>query len=219
MKDLNQTKKPNRPSLELEKQLKTQGFKKIIGVDECGRGCLAGPVIAAAVCIPEGFDLRGIRDSKKMTASARKKLYDKITSSCEYNIGMASEKIIDKINVQQATLVAMKEAILGIKNTDFVLIDGQYIPKKLGINAKAVIKGDNVSTSVAAASIVGKVFRDNLMKVLHDYYPIYGWYKNVGYGTDIHRDAIRDYGPCEYHRKTFRRVKEFIKNGIYKNVK
>jgi len=210
LKNLNQTKKPNRPSLELEKQLKTQGFKKIIGVDECGRGALSGPVVAAAVYIPEGFDVRGIRDSKKTTASARKKLYDKITSSCEYGIGIASEKIIDKINVQQATLVAMKEAVLGIKNPDFVLIDGTYIPSKLNISAQAVIKGDNISTSIAAASIVGKVFRDNLMKVLHDYYPIYGWYKNVGYGTEIHRDAIRKYGPCEYHRKTFKKVKEFV---------
>jgi len=209
LKDLNQTKS-KWPSLKLEKQLKTQGFKKIIGVDENGRGSLAGPVVSAAVCIPEGFDTRGIRDSKKMTASARKRLYDRITSNCEYSIGMASEKIVDQINIQQATLVAMKKAIFGIEDVDFVLVDGKYIPSKLGINAKAVIKGDNISVSVAAASIAGKIFRDNLMKVLHDYYPMYGWDKNFGYGTVIHREAIEKYGPCEYHRKTFRKVKEFI---------
>lgn len=198
------------PSLELEKQLKTQGFKKVIGVDECGRGTLSGPVVAAAVCIPEGFDVRGIRDSKKMTPKSRKRLYDRITSNCEYAIGMASEKTIDQINVQQATLVAMKQAISGISNVDFVLIDGKHIPSKLGIGAQAVIKGDNISVSVAASSIIGKNFRDNLMKVLHDYYPMYGWDTNFGYGTDIHREAIEKYGPCEYHRKTFKRVKEFV---------
>jgi len=210
LKNLNQTKKFKRPSLKLEKQLKTQGFKKIIGVDENGRGTLAGPVVSVAVCIPEGFDARGIRDSKKTTVNTRKKLYDRITSNCEYSIGMASEKVVDQINIQQATLVAMKEAIFGIKDVDFVLIDGKYIPNKLGINAKAVIKGDNISTSIAAASIVGKVFRDNLMKILHDYYPAYGWNTNFGYGTAMHREAIAKFGPCEYHRKTFRKVKEFV---------
>lgn len=203
-------KKPNWPSLKLEEQLKTQGFKKIIGVDECGRGSLSGPVVAAAVCIPKGFDTQGIRDSKKMTANARKKLYDRITYSCEHTIGMASEKVIDQINIQQATFAAMKDAIFGMEGADFVLIDGKYIPNKLGINAQAIIKGDNASISIAAASIVGKVFRDNLMKVLHDYYPVYGWNTNFGYGTIIHRKAIEKYGPCEYHRKTFRKVKEFV---------
>jgi ribonuclease HII len=203
-------KKPNWPSLKLEKKLKTQGFKKIIGVDECGYGSLASFVVAAAVHIPKGFDTQGIRDSKKMTPKAREKLYDRITSNCEYGIGIASEKIIDKINVQQATFIAMKQAISGIDGVDFVLIDGKNIPNKLNINAQTVVKGDNVSTSIAAASVVGKVFRDNLMKVLHDYYPMYGWNTNFGYGTIIHREAIEEYGPCEYHRKTFRKVKEFI---------
>lgn len=198
------------PSFKLEKELKEQGFKKIIGVDECGYGALCGSVVSAAVCIPEGFDTRGIRDSKKMTAKARKKLYDRITFDCEHALGMASEKTIDEINVQKATMVSMKNAISGIDNVDFVLIDGKNIPSKLGINAKAVVKGDNISVSIAAASIVAKVFRDSLMKILHSLYPMYGWNTNMGYGTDIHREAIEKYGPCEYHRKTFRKVKEFI---------
>lgn len=129
---------------------------------------------------------------------------------CSYSIGMISEKIIDKINIKEATKLAMKQAILNMDSADFVLVDGNFIPDGLNICAKPVIRGDNWSVSIAAASIVAKVFRDGLMDILHEEFSIYGWNKNKGYGTKEHREAIEKYGPCKYHRKTFGKVKEYI---------
>lgn len=197
-------------SLNLENELKTQGFNYILGVDECGRGALCSPVVAAAVHIPEKFDVSGIKDSKKLSKKNRKKLFERITSCCPYSIGMTSEKTIDKINIRQATMLAMKKAILVFDDADFVLIDGNFIPSGLNMCAKPVIKGDSLSISIAAASIIAKVFRDGLMDILHEEFPIYGWRTNKGYGTKEHRNAIEKYGPCKYHRKTFGRVKEYL---------
>lgn len=196
--------------LKLENQLKTQGFKYILGVDEVGRGSLSGSVVAAAVHILEGFDVSGIKDSKKLSKKNREKQFERITTGCRYSIGLVSEKTIDKINIKEATKLAMKKAILIFDSADFVLVDGNFIPGGLNICAKPIIKGDSLSVSIAAASIVAKVFRDGLMDILHSEFPIYGWEKNKGYGTKEHRDAIKKYGPCKYHRKTFGRVKEFI---------
>jgi ribonuclease HII len=197
-------------TLELENELKKQGFKYIIGVDECGRGSLISSVVAAAVHIPDGFDVLGIKDSKKLSKKNRKKQFERITSCCLYTIGMVSEKTIDSINIREATKLAMKKAILVFDDADFVLIDGNFIPNGLNICAKPVIKGDSLSVSIAAASVIAKVFRDGLMDILHSEFPIYGWKKNKGYGTKEHRDAIEKYGPCKYHRKTFGRVKEYL---------
>jgi ribonuclease HII len=197
-------------TLELENQLKTQGFKYIFGVDECGRGALCSSVVAAAVHIPEGFDISGIKDSKKLSRKTREKQFERITIGCRYAIGLVSEKTIDEINIKEATKLAMKKAILVFDSADFILIDGNFIPSGLNICAKPVIKGDSLSVSIAAASIVAKVFRDGLMDILHREFPMYGWWKNKGYGTKKHRDAIEKYGPCKYHRKTFGRVKEYL---------
>ena len=197
-------------TLELENELKNQGFNYIIGVDECGRGSLASFVVAAAVHIPEQFDVLGIKDSKKLTSKNREKQFERIVSCCSYSIGMVSEKIIDEINIREATKLAMKETILNFDSADFVLVDGNFVPNGLNICAKPVIKGDSLSISIAAASIVAKVFRDSLMDILHEEFPMYGWNKNKGYGTQKHRDAIKKYGPCKYHRKTFKRVKEYF---------
>lgn len=199
----------NKPDLHLEKELKEQGFKYIIGVDECGRGSLSNSVVTAAVHIPEGFDTEGIKDSKKLTVKKRKELYERITASCSYVITAASEKIIDNVNIKNATMMAMKKAVEDMECADFALIDGVNVPDKLDIHSKSVIKGDNISVSIAAASIVAKVFRDSVMEILHDRYPMYGWNDNKGYGTKKHIEAIKEYGPCEYHRKTFKRVKEY----------
>lgn len=196
--------------LQLESQLKTQGFKYIIGVDEVGRGCLAGPVVAAAVHMPDKFNIVGIKDSKKISYKNREKLYERITTFCEYSIGIVLEETIDKINIRQATKLAMKRSILNMDNADFVLIDGDFVPQQLGICAKPVIGGDNISVSIAAASIVAKVFRDHVMEILHEKYPMYGWFSNKGYGTKKHRDAIKQHGPCKHHRKSFNGVKQYM---------
>lgn len=197
-------------NLNLENELKKQGFKYVVGVDEVGRGSLCGPVVASAVYIPDDFNIIGIKDSKKLSKKNREKLYKEITTYCPYSIGMVSEKKIDEINIKQATMLAMKLAISDIESADFALIDGSNIPSGLNICAKAITRGDTISASIASASIVSKVFRDNLMRMLHDFYPMYGWNTNVGYGTFKHRSAIIHYGPCEYHRKTFKGVREFI---------
>jgi ribonuclease HII len=197
-------------TLKLENELKTQGFNYIIGVDECGRGALCNSVVASAVHISEGFDVSGIKDSKKLSKKNREKQFERIIINCRYSIGLVSEKTIDKINIKEATKLAMKKAILVFDSADFVLVDGNFIPSGLNICAKPVIKGDSLSVSIAAASIVAKVFRDGLMDILHSEFPIYNWKKNKGYGTKEHRNAIEKYGPCKYHRKTFGRVKEFI---------
>lgn len=196
-------------TLELENETKKQGFKYIIGVDECGRGSLASFVVATAVHIPEGFDVSGINDSKKLSRKKREKIFERITSCCPYSIGMISERVIDKINIKEASLLAMKKAILNLDSADFVLVDGDSVPSGINICAKPVIKGDSLSVSIAAASIVAKVFRDGLMEILHREFPVYVWNKNKGYGTKQHRDAIEKYGVCKYHRKTFKRVKEY----------
>jgi len=200
----------NKISLKLEKKLSKQGFKYIIGVDECGYGALCSSVVAAAVHIPEGFDVSGINDSKKLSKKNRENLSEKITSCCPYSIGMMSEKVIDSVNILEANKLAMKQAILNLTSADFVLIDGKSIPSGLNICAKSVIKGDSLSVSIGAASVIAKVFRDNLMDILHEEFPMYGWNRNKGYGTKEHIEAIKKYRPCKYHRKTFRRVKEYV---------
>ena len=197
-------------TLQIEKELKKQGFNYIIGVDETGRGSLAGFVVAAAVHIPEDFDISGIADSKRLSKKTREKQFERIISCCPYSIGIVSEKIIDKINIREATKTAMKKAISTFDSADFVLIDGDFVPNGLNVCAKPIIKGDSLSVSIGAASIVAKVFRDGLMEILHEEFPMYGWNKNKGYGTKQHCDAIKKYGPCKYHRKTFGKVKEYL---------
>jgi len=198
------------PTDNLELELKNRGYKYVIGVDEAGRGPLMGPVVAAAVYIPEGFDTMGINDSKKLSAKKRESLFTKIVDECVYAVSFVDEKIIDAINIREATKLAMRNCIEAIPKADFAIIDGNFIPELIHIPAQPVVGGDALSLSIAAASIVAKVTRDGFVKAAHEKFPVYGWAKNKGYGTKDHMEAIKKYGPCIYHRKTFGGVKEFI---------
>jgi len=200
-----------KPTYDIELDLKNQGYGYIIGIDEAGRGPLMGPVVAAGVCIPGGFDMSEINDSKKLSAKKRERLYDKITAECHWAISKVDEKLIDIVNIAQATKLAMRQVVYLMNEADFALIDGNFIPECIGIPEKCVIGGDRLSVSIAAASIVAKVTRDGLIMELHKQYPIYGWDRNKGYGTKEHREAIKLYGPTPYHRKTFGGVREYVK--------
>ncbi len=190
--------------LEFENMYKAKGYKAICGVDEAGRGPLAGPVFAAAVILPEGLEIDGVKDSKKLTEKKREELFDVIKSKAlAYCIASASVEEIESINILRADMLAMKRAVEGLKiKADFVMIDGNKTPE-LNVPCEAIVKGDAKSESIAAASILAKVSRDRLMKDLAKKYPEYGFEKHKGYGTKEHREAILKYGPCEIHRPSF----------------
>ena len=198
-----------------ERELYKQGIKLIAGVDEVGRGPLAGPVVTAAVILPEDFDVLGVDDSKKLSAAKREKLFPLIMNSGAYiGIGQASAQEIDEQNILQATFLAMHRALedaeqKGFK-ADFALIDGNRLPK-WDIPCQCLIKGDSLSLSIAAASIVAKVTRDHIMQELAKEYPEYEWEKNAGYGTADHIAALQKYGVTPHLRKTDKPVAELLK--------
>ena len=176
----------------------------IAGVDEAGRGPLAGPVVAAAVIIEDYFDeLDGINDSKKLTEKKREKLYDIIREKCKVGVGIASENEIDKINILNATFLAMRRALEQVGGYDIVLVDGNHKIREYSGKQQEIIKGDGRSVSIAAASIIAKVYRDNIMKELALKYPDYRFEKHKGYGTKLHRELLLAHGACEIHRKSF----------------
>ena len=182
----------------------------IAGVDEAGRGPLAGPVVAAAVILPKNHSIEGLIDSKKLTAKKRAKLYKEITNICDYGIGIVSHRTIDKINVLQATFKAMRVAILNLKQKpDNTLIDGYGLPDQV-IKNEGVIGGDNLIECISAASIIAKVTRDELMLKIDDIFPEYGFAKHKGYGTKAHMENLNIYKACPIHRKTFSPVKKNI---------
>lgn len=187
---------------EYEREYASKGY--ICGVDEAGRGPLAGPVVAAAVILPDDRDFIYLNDSKKVTEKRREVLFDEITKECvSYGIGMASCNEIDEINILQATYLAMKRALDNMAvRPDLCLVDAVTIPGT-DIEQVAIVKGDAKSVSIAAASIIAKVTRDRIMTMLDKEYPEYGFAKHKGYGTKVHIEAIRLNGPCHYHRKTF----------------
>ena len=187
------------PNLEIEKKL--TGI--VVGVDEVGRGPIAGPVVAAAVIVDDlALDL-GINDSKKLTKAKREYLYNEITGKYPYSISVIEPSTIDSINILQASLLAMREAISKINHTyDSIIVDGNVTPLKQS-NCYAIIKGDTKSISIAAASIVAKVYRDRLMEKLSQLHPQYGWHKNFGYGTKDHFLALEQHGFTAYHRRSF----------------
>ena len=195
--------------LDLNKQLikfDTSFRNPIAGVDEVGRGPLAGPVVAAAVIINPKNIPKGINDSKKLTKKNRLIIFEELKNSSIYSIAKASVEEIDKINILQASLLAMKRAIEGLeKSPSTVLIDGNFKPKT-SFEMHSIIKGDTKSLSIAAASIIAKVYRDNLMKKLAIKYPNYYWEKNSGYGTKEHLSAIRKHGITPIHRKSFKPI-------------
>ena len=181
-----------------------EGYQTVCGVDEAGRGPLAGPVCAAAVILPADLQIEGLNDSKKLTDKKRRELFDVITGNAvSYGIAMASEQEIDEINILQATFLAMQRAIdqLTIR-PDLALIDGNRA-KDFGLPVRTIVKGDSLSASIAAASILAKVTRDRLMERLDEKYPQYGFAVHKGYGTKRHYEALRAYGPCDIHRRTF----------------
>lgn len=176
----------------------------IAGVDEAGRGPLAGPVVAAAVVLNPGHLPAGINDSKKLTEARREALYDEILARAKVSVGIGNVNRIERMNILQATFWAMREALRGLPGQlDFALIDGNQLPRDLPCKAQAVVKGDARSLSIAAASIIAKVTRDRLMRDLAKVYPHYGWERNKGYGTAEHMAAIKRFGPCPEHRRTF----------------
>lgn len=195
--------------LVFEKQAMLDGYKIIAGVDEAGRGPLAGPVVSAAVILPENFDISGINDSKKLSEKKRAALFPKIQSQAiAFGIGIADHGEIDRINILQASLLSMKRAVddLGLI-PDYLLIDGKFTIDS-NIDQRPVIKGDTLSLSIAAASILAKVTRDRIMTDLDLQYPEYEFKRHKGYPTKTHKQAILAHGPCPIHRKSFKGVKD-----------
>lgn len=189
---------------EYERNAAQQGYTAICGIDEAGRGPLAGPVYAAAVILPDGLEIPGLNDSKKLTEKKREALFDEICEKAvAYGIGCASEQEIDEINILQATYLAMRRAVEQLPiPADYALVDGNRMPP-LAIPGETVVKGDAKSASIAAASILAKVSRDRVMLLMDPVYPQYQFAKHKGYGTKVHREALLTYGPCPIHRKTF----------------
>lgn len=188
----------------------SQGKNLICGVDEAGRGPLAGPVCAAAVIMPEGLIIEGVNDSKKLTAKKREKLFDIIKNEAVcYSVAFASASEIDEINILNATHLAMTRAVEDLEKVpEVVLVDGNSLPKWY-YDSEAIVKGDAVCHSIACASILAKVSRDRLMLLEAEKYPQYSFEKHKGYGTKVHVQAIKEYGPCPIHRKTF--LKKILK--------
>jgi len=190
-----------------ERILEERGYQAVAGVDEAGRGPLAGPVIAAAVILKPGVVIDDLNDSKQLSARARVEIFESIVfNALSYGIGSASREEIDRINIHAASMLAMRRALerLSIK-PDFVLADG-YPIRDCPYEQKAIKGGDALSMSIAAASVLAKVSRDRIMVGLHEKYPHYGFDRNMGYGTTSHREAISEYGPCPAHRRSFRLV-------------
>ena len=190
--------------IEYEQSAELKGYKAICGVDEAGRGPLAGPVCAAAVILPPNTIIDGVNDSKKLTEKKREALFDVIKESAvSYSIAYASVEEIESINILNATMLAMKRAVegLGVK-ADYAMIDGNKMPP-LDIDGETIVKGDAKSMSIACASILAKVSRDRLLYEYAKEYPQYHFDKHKGYGTAAHREAIIKYGPCPYHRMSF----------------
>jgi ribonuclease HII len=198
------------PDYELEKQLLSQGYTRVCGVDEAGRGPLCGPVVAAACILPLDFDLPELDDSKKLSPKKRDKLFNLIRENAvAYGIAEGSVEEINELNILEADLLAMRRAIASLHTpagepytADYALIDGN-IDRDFPIPAQAVIKGDARSMSIAAASILAKVTRDRLCEEMDKAYPQYGIAKHKGYGTKVHMDALRKHGPAPIHRTKF----------------
>lgn len=189
-----------------------KGYNLICGIDEAGRGPLAGPVVAAAVILPKGLEIPGLNDSKKLSDKRRRDLYPIIMEQAiSYGIGLATHEEIDEINILQATFLAMERALAQLKvKPDLALIDGNR-QKDFGIPVETVVKGDSLSASIAAASVLAKVTRDDMMLALEEEYPGYAFEIHKGYGTKAHYEALRNLGPSPIHRMSF--LKKFYGNG------
>jgi ribonuclease HII len=190
--------------LEYERSLWAQGLTRVAGVDEAGRGPLAGPVVAAAIIFSPNFFLEGVDDSKRLKADVREQLYPQLIASCTtYGVGIVSVEEIDQINIYQAAMLAMRQALAQLSPApQHVLVDGRNIPQ-LKLPQTAIIKGDGLSFTIGAASIIAKVSRDRIMRDYHRAFPQYGFDKHKGYATRSHLTALRQHGPCSIHRRSF----------------
>jgi len=213
----------------LEKELAEKGYDAVIGVDEAGRGPLCGPVLAAAVALKnqesrignqedEMWDL--VRDSKKLSEKQREKVFDFIHENFHVGVGLCDHKTIDRINILEASFLAMKKAVASLKRElqttnqelrTIILVDGNKTIPNFSMQQKAVIGGDRIVKSISAASIIAKVTRDRMMMKMHEKYPQYGFDKHKGYGTKMHMEALEKHGPCEIHRQSFAPVREALK--------
>lgn len=205
-----------KPNFAIENKYKN---KICIGVDEAGRGPLAGPVVAGAVFL-EGSDVSGIDDSKKISKNKRHKIYDYLINNCKFGVGIVGEKTIDEINILQATKLAMLNAVLDLQKKygiygQVILVDGNFIPfeKRDEIEViQPIVKGDQKSLSIAAASIIAKVTRDNIMLEYDNKYPEYGFKNHQGYPTKVHLEKIKEFGVLEIHRKTFAPINRILES-------
>jgi len=197
--------------LYLEQKRWAEGFSFVGGVDEVGRGPLAGPVVAAAVVFPKDARIPAVNDSKQLTEEQRIELRQAILEvpGVQYGIALVSVEMIDKINILQASRMAMRQAAGQLEKLDFLLIDGLPVPD-MPVPCEAIVKGDAKSASIAAASILAKVFRDELMVDLALQYPLYGFEQHKGYGTEKHLEALKTYGVCAIHRRSFAPVRDII---------
>lgn len=191
----------------LEEEAYLKGFKLIAGIDEVGRGSLAGPVVAAAVILPKDSLVFGVRDSKELDEKKRESIFEEIRKrAIDIGIGIVDACLIDRINILQATILAMQKAVEGLKTSpDYLLIDAVRVPG-LDIVQRSIVKGDSLSITIGAASIIAKVTRDRIMKKYHEMFPVYNFLSNKGYGTKGHLESLVEYGPCEIHRMSFRGV-------------
>ena len=207
------TEKQMLPELgHLEEMLSDKGYSAIAGVDEAGRGPLAGPVVAAAVIIPTGVTIEGVNDSKKLTPLQREHVFDRIAEmglACA--VGVMDHECIDRMNILKASLMAMRKAVMDLRMApDFVLVDGNHTVPKLDIPQMAVVSGDSRCQAIGAASIIAKVTRDRIMDRMQGLYPSFSFGKHKGYPTPAHLEELRAHGPCEIHRRSFKPVADII---------
>lgn len=205
---------PDCDPLFFERNARTSGFSLVAGLDEAGRGPLAGPVVAAAVILPSGLTIPGLTDSKQVPEPERERLFEVIREQAVgFGIGVADERTIDEVNILQATIIAMERALEVLNpRPDYLLLDAVTLPR-IRLPQKPLIKGDCRSSSIAAASILAKVTRDRLMCDLHRKFPQYNFHKHKGYCTKEHLALLQEHGPCEAHRRSFAPVAELLDGG------
>lgn len=197
----------------IEQKLTEKGYRCVCGVDEVGRGPLAGPVVAAAVIIPPGITLEGVTDSKKLSPTRREEQFERIVElGLPCAVGVIDNECIDKMNILKASLMAMRKAVMDLKQApDFVLVDGDYPIPKIGQPQFAIIGGDRRCQSISAASIVAKVTRDRIMDRYQALYPSFSFSQHKGYPTSAHLEELKEHGPCEIHRRSFKPVADLLK--------
>jgi ribonuclease HII len=200
-----------KPDFSFEEAARARGYKRIAGVDEVGRGPLAGPVTAAAVVLDPARIPEGLNDSKQLSKKKRQVLYDQLIEVADVSIAHASVEEIDELNILRASHLAMMRALRGLKTPpDYALIDGRMLPRDMNLPAEGIIKGDTLSQSISAASIMAKICRDCVMLSLAQQHPGYGWETNMGYGSKSHMEALRNLGPTPHHRRSFKPVHNML---------